>query len=127
MAWTDEKRALVISEYSDTMANEYDNDIDRAAASVEIVKELAETHAETVNGVRMILNKAEVYIKKTAAPKSASKEGGTKRVNKAEAIATLKELIISAAGEEAIQDDILDKMTGKAAMYFAGILQPTVS
>ena len=75
----------------------------------------------------MILNKAEVYIKKTAAPKSASKEGGTKRVNKAEAIATLKELIISAAGEEAIQDDILDKMTGKAAMYFAGILQPTVS
>jgi|TARA_R110000744_G_scaffold105159_2_gene201112 hypothetical protein len=127
MAWTDEKRALVISEYSDTMANEYDNDIDRAAASVEIVKELAETHEETVNGVRMILNKAEVYIKKTAAPKSASKEGGTKRVNKAEAIATLKELIISAAGEEAIQDDILDKMTGKAAMYFAGILQPTVS
>ena len=27
MAWTDEKRALVISEYSDTMANEYDRSL----------------------------------------------------------------------------------------------------
>jgi hypothetical protein len=111
------------------MANEYDNDVDRAAASVEIVKELAETHEETVNGVRMILNKAGVYIKKaTTAKATASKDGGgAKRVNKAEAIATLKELIISTAGEDAIENDILDKMTGKAAMYFAGILQPTVS
>lgn len=124
MAWTDEKRALVISEYKDIMANEYDSDETRAAASVEVVKELAETHGETSNGVRMILSKDGCYIKKATVTKTTTKEGTTKRINKAEAIQTLKDLI-SGIDPALVDNEILDKLTGKAANYFSSILQTT--
>ena len=51
MAWTDDKRNAVITSYVDTMEKEYDNDEDRAKSSMEVVKELAEVHGESPNGV----------------------------------------------------------------------------
>ena len=126
MAWTEDKKALVASEYSDIMANNYATDEERANATVEIVAELAEKHGEAPNGVRTILNRANVYIKKVAAPKAAATTaaGGTKRVNKAEAIKALTDVIELSGGTA--DDEILSKLTGKAALYFTGILQPLI-
>lgn len=124
MAWTDEKRAAVIAEYTHTMETEYDNDADRSAASVEVVKELAEKHGETPNGVRTILMKAQVYIKKgegaAASTATKSSTSGTKRISKDDAIQTLKNQI-GAIDPELIDDEILSKLTGKAAAYFSSI------
>ena len=56
MAWDDAKKEAVIEQYeaaSPTPEN-----------SMEIVAELAEEFEESPNGVRMILTKAGVYVKK---------------------------------------------------------------
>lgn len=129
MAWTDDKRAAVIAEYTNTMATEYDNDADRSAASLEVVKELGEKHGEAPNGVRTILMKAGVYIKKdaTAAAVAATKTnatGGTKRISKDDAIQTLTNQI-GAIDPALIDAEILSKLTGKAAAYFSTILMKT--
>lgn len=135
MAWTQEKKDAVIQEYVDTMANEYDNDVDRAANSMEVVEELAVKYEEAVNGTRAILSRGKVYIKKsavaaTAATKTAggAAAGTSKRVNKAEAIQSLKDVIVMLSNNDpaSIDNEILDKLTGKAAMYFTGVLQPLV-
>lgn len=113
--WTDELKQQVVAEYV-AMEPTPEN-------STEIVKELAEKHEKTVNGIRMILTRADVYVKKVAATASAS--AGTKtastRVSKADAIAELTGLI-NGAGLEA-DDEILSKLTGKAAVYFSGLFQ----
>jgi len=59
MAWDDEKKALAVSMY-ETAEPTPEN-------SMEIVKDLADELEESPNGVRMILSKAGVYIKKVAA------------------------------------------------------------
>lgn len=122
MAWTDEKKNLVIESYKNTIEAEYDNDNDRYSANAEILAELAEEHGESVNGIRIILAKAGVYIKKPAAVKAAGKEGAAKRVNKAEAIQTLTNQI-SAIDPDLVDEEILGKLTGKAAQYFSSIVQ----
>lgn len=114
MAWTDEKKAQAVEMYE---AKE-----PTPENTMEIVKEIAEELEESPNGVRMVLTKAEVYVKKEAAP-AAKKEGGTtasKRVSKADSVAAL-EKAITAAGQE-VDTEITSKLTGKAAIYFAGII-----
>jgi ribosome recycling factor len=112
MAWTDEDRAAVISQYVDAEPTEEN--------SMEIVKELAEEFDQSPNGVRMILTKANVYVKKSASTPAAAKEGtGTVRVSKAAAQDALTAAIV-AAGHTADQD-IISKLTGKAAQYFTGL------
>lgn len=128
MAWTDEKRKAVIESYVDTMENEYDTDETRAAATTEVAAELAKIHDETTNGVITILNRAKVYIKKSAVKKAtATKAAGTgaTRVNKAEALKTLSDLI-TVIDAEGVDEEIIGKLTGKAALYFAGVLQKTI-
>jgi transposase-like protein len=113
MAWTDEKKAEVIEAYES--ANPTPEN------SMEIVAEIAEEHDESPNGVRMVLTKAGVYVKKAPAAKSSSggSTGGT-RVSKAAAIESLT-AAISDAGQE-VDEEIVSKLTGKAAMYFAGLI-----
>lgn len=94
--------------------------------STEIVKEIAEELDQSPNKVRMLLVNAQVYVKKDAT--STSKEGtakktageGTKRVSKESQIAALRGAI-SAKGA-IVDDDILDKLTGKAATYFTTVI-----
>lgn len=129
MAWTDTKRAEVVAEYSNIMATEYDNDAARAAASLEVVKELADKHEESANGVRMVLMKAGVYVKKgdpVAAAKATSGTSttGTKRISKEDAIQTLTNQI-GAIDPALIDAEILSKLTGKAAAYFSSVLMKT--
>lgn len=117
MSWTDELKQEVIEAYEKAEPT--------SANSTEIVKELAERFEKTPNGVRMILTKADVYIAKgsgTAASAKASSDGGDKpkRVNKADAINSLAAAIEDAGSE--VDREILDKLTGKAAMYFTSVM-----
>lgn len=113
MAWTDESKAQAVEMYTDAEAT--------PETSMEIVKDIAEELGESPNGVRMILTKAGVYVKKSPATgASKSTGGGTARVSKADAAEALS-AAISDAGQE-IDDDIISKLTGKASVYFTGII-----
>lgn len=117
MAWTDEKKAEVIAAYEAAEPT--------AENSMEIVKQIAEDFEESPNGVRMILTKAGVYVKKSASPaaaKTSAASSGDKpaRVSKADSQAALTAAITD-LGQE-IDEDVISKLTGKAAVYFANIL-----
>ena len=112
-AWTDESKAQAVEMYTDAEPT--------PETSMEIVKDIAEELGESPNGVRMILTKAGVYVKKSPATSSSkSSTGGSTRVSKADAAAALS-AAISDAGQE-IDDDIISKLTGKASVYFTGII-----
>jgi len=111
MAWTDEKRAEVVAQYEGADPT--------PETSMEIVKEIADDVGESPNGVRMILTKAGVYVKKEATSKTAG--GSTsKRVSKVAAHAKLFAEITSAGQEPDME--IIGKMTGKAAEYLADVI-----
>ncbi len=94
-----------------------------ADTSTEIVKELAEELSDSPNRIRMILIQAGVYIKKGTATEGSKTASATttKRVSKEDQISALKAAIES-LGKNA-DDDILDKLTGKAAAYFTEVLK----
>lgn len=119
MAWTDETKAQAISAYQKAEPTPEN--------SMEIVKEIAEEMNESPNGVRMILSQAGVYVKKEAAAKSSASSAkaatGDKpaRVSKEGAQAALVQAIEEAGGE--VDNDIISKLTGKAAQYFTAQFQ----
>lgn len=117
MEWTDELKAQVIKTYQGMNPT--------AENSAELVKQIAEEMEASPNGVRMILQKAEVYVKKAPATKSSTSKSssgeGTKRVSKEDQITALKEAI-EAAGAK-VDEEILGKLTGKAAAYFAEVVK----
>lgn len=122
MAWTDEKKAQVIAKYVEIMNTEYKTDAERAAASVEVVAELASDFGEAVNGVRMVLSKANVYIKKGAGESAgATKTTTAARTSKADSAQALKNAI-AAIDPELVDEEIISKLTGKAAAYFTTVL-----
>ena len=112
MAWTDESKAEAVELYT--------TEDPTPETSMEIVKTIADTLGESPNGVRMILTKAGVYVKKAPATRSAKSNGGGSRISKADSQQTLKDAL-SDAGQD-IDVDIIDKLTGKAAIYFAGVI-----
>lgn len=115
--WNDDLKAKVIKMYEDAEPT--------PETSTEIIKDIADEIEASPNGVRMVLVQAGVYVKKDSASKPAEKkssgEGGTKRVSKEASIAELR-AAIEAKGAE-VDDDILSKLTGKAAVYFLGVLK----
>ncbi len=113
--WTDELKAQVVEAYEEKNPTPEN--------TMEIVKEVALNFDKTPNGVRMILTKADVYIKKvqSSAKSSGTATGKSTRVNKAEAITALKTKI-KAAGQD-VDDDICDRLTGKAAVYILGVIE----
>ena len=117
MAWDDAKKAKAVKLYQDAEPT--------AETSVQIVKDIAEELGETPNGVRMILSKAEVYIKSAPAAGAAAgakkdTKATTPKVGKDDKIAALSSAI--AAAGMVPDNDILSKLTGKAADYFVGVL-----
>ena len=114
MAWDDDKKAQAVSMYEEQEPT--------PETSMEIVKDIADELDESPNGVRMILTKAGVYVKKSPATNGGgnSTGGGGGRVSKQ---AMQEELIaaISDAGQ-AVDNDIIDKLSGKAAQYLAGVI-----
>lgn len=114
MAWDDDKKAAVIAAYEEANPT--------PETSMEVVKEIADEFEESANGVRMILSKAGVYVKKTPAASGSgtSSGGGSSRVSKAAAQEALVAVLTDVGAE--IDNDIVEKLTGKAAQYFAGVI-----
>lgn len=116
MAWTDEQKQLVIEKYlagSPTAEN-----------STELVKDIAEEMEQSANGVRMILVQSGDYVKKDAVASTGTAKAKTgdkaPRVSKESQIKELRDAI-EAKGAE-VDDEVLDKLTGKAAAYFTKVL-----
>lgn len=116
MAWDDDKKQKAVDMYLEREPTPEN--------SMEIVTEVAEELGESPNGVRMILTKAGAYVKKAETAKAsggAKKEGsGTTRVSKEAAQSQLVEALEYVGAE--IDMDIVSKLTGKAAVYFAGVI-----
>ena len=114
VAWDDDKKAQAVSLYEEAEPT--------PETSMEIVKDIAEELDESPNGVRMILTKAGVYVKKTPAAKSSSGTtgGGGTRVSKAAAAEALI-AVLGDAGQD-VDEEIISKLTGKASQYFTAII-----
>ena len=114
VAWDDDKKAEAVRMYEDMNPT--------PETSMEIVKGIADEIDESPNGVRMILTKAGVYVKKTPAAKSSGgTTGGTStRVSKVAAAEALV-AALSDAGQP-VDEEIISKLTGKASQYFTSIL-----
>jgi hypothetical protein len=117
MAWDDDRKAQAIEMY--------EKQDPTPESSMEIVKEIADEMGESPNGVRMILSSAGVYVKKSPAAPTSGGEGITGpgtggRVSKQGAQDSLR-VAIAAAGQE-VDDDVLSKLTGKAAVYFTTVI-----
>ena len=113
MAWDDDKKAQAVNLYEEAEPT--------PETSMEIVKDIAEELDEPPNGVRMILTKAGVYVKKTPATKSSGgSTGGGTRVSKAAAA----EALIAALGDagQEVDEEIIAKLTGKASQYFTKVI-----
>lgn len=115
--WTDELKETAVTAYK--AANP------TPETSTEIIKEIAEDMEQSPNGVRMILVQAGVYVKKEAGTaKAATKEGGT-RVSKESQIAALKSALTD--NGLPVDEEILEKLTGKAAAYFTSVVTQAVA
>ena len=101
--WTDEDKKNLIELYTEENPT--------PETTTEIVKDLADRFGKTANGVRMILVKADVYVSKAKVEKKSSA-----KPKKAEQIAKLTSII--EANELEVDEEILNKLTGKAAKYF---------
>jgi hypothetical protein len=112
VAWDDEKKAEAVQQYEDMNATPEN--------SMECVKQIAEDLNESPNGVRMILTKAGVYVKKTPAAKASSGTTGSTRVSKVAAQEALTAAITDAG--KVADEEIISKLTGKAAQYFTTLL-----
>lgn len=118
MSWTEDQKKQAIEAYkagNPTPEN-----------STELIKEIADDMEQSPNGLRMILVQAGVYVKKDVAT-STDKKGTTAktgdkapRVSKEDQIAALR-VVIEAKGAT-VDDEILSKLTGKAAAYFTEVL-----
>jgi transposase-like protein len=119
-AWTPELKEQVIQLYKDADPT--------PESSTEIIKDIAEQLDQSPNGVRQVLVQAGVYVKKevggaakTPGKTTTKTDGeGSKRVSKESQIDALR-AAITAAGA-IVDEDIISKLTGKAATYFAGVL-----
>jgi transposase-like protein len=115
--WTDELKQKAIDLYTQAEPT--------PETSTEIIKDIADEMEMSPNGVRMVLVQAQVYVKKdpaTAGKTTAKKDGDApKRVSKESAIADLR-AAIEAKGAT-IDDDILGKLTGKAAAYLLTVIR----
>lgn len=121
MAWTDELKQKAISQYTEGNPTPEN--------STELIKQIADELEQSPNGVRMILIQAGVYVKKdaTAEKGSGTKTTGTKagedkkpRVSKESQLDALRAAIKEQGAE--VDEEIVSKLTGKAAAYFTAVL-----
>ena len=110
--WTDELKQEAIDMYV--------SEEPTPENSMEVVKSIAEQLDQSPNGVRMILTKAGVYVKKNPAVRSSGGGTGGGRVS----VAAAQEELTNAISDMGQEPDaaIIGKLTGKAAKYFAELL-----
>lgn len=117
MAWTDETKAAAVKSYKDANPT--------PETSTEIIKEIAEEMEQSPNGVRMILVQAGVYVKKEASATAKTTKEGTPKMGKDAQISALKAILVD--NGLTVDDEILDKLTGKAAAYFITVITQAVA
>ena len=114
--WTPELKAKVIAKYKEGEPTPEN--------STDLIKEIADELDLSPNGVRMVLVQSGDYVKKTPTAGGSSGGGkettGTKRVSKDSQLASLRNAITALGAE--VDEDILGKLTGKAAAYFTSVL-----
>lgn len=120
--WTEELFNELASEYTSKL--EAFPEDERPSVSMEIVNEVAKAAGVTPNGLRMKLTSAGLYVRKdTTASKTATKtesKSGGARTSKADAHSALRAAFSDAGLEDSFLDDeIVDKLTGKAALHIA--------
>jgi|TARA_Y100000015_G_C2394624_1_gene92025 hypothetical protein len=113
MAWDDSRKQEAVDLYTSAEPT--------PETSMEIVADIAEQMGESVNGVRMILTKAGVYVKKTPAARSSSSGNGGGRVSVADAQNSLSNALTDAGLD--VDEAIISKLTGKAAVYFTSVIE----
>jgi len=113
MAWDDSRKQEAVDLYTQADPT--------PETSMEIVADIADQMGESVNGVRMILTKAGVYVKKTPAARSSSNGNGGGRVSVADAQSSLSSALTDAGID--VDDAIISKLTGKAAVYFTSVVE----
>lgn len=116
-SWTDELRETVIKEYTDSKPT--------PETSTEIVKEIAEKHELTPNGVRAVLIKANKYVSKAKDNKESTDTKVGKRASKGVALEGLMDTLRKANLD--VDEDIINKLTGKAAVYFSDLFKEVLS
>ena len=119
---TPELKEEIILEYKARMA-EFPEE-ERPDKTMDIVKELSNEYGLSVNGVRMLLMKASVYIKKAEKAKVTASDK-PKRMSKEAAHAALKDAI-EAGGVEANME-VITKLSGVAAQYLASTIISIIS
>lgn len=117
--WTDELKEKVKDMYLEAEPT--------PESSTEIVKDIAEQLDQSPNGVRQVLVQAGVYVKKDVAAEKSKSAGadsksgdGTKRVSKESQFEALR-AAIKAIGAT-VDEEIISKLTGKAAAYFTTVI-----
>jgi hypothetical protein len=115
--WTDESRAALIKAY---LAED-----PTPETSPEILDSLVEDFDCTVNGARIILSRAKVYVGKAKATTKTAAGSSEKKESKADSLARLTSAI-EAQGIEA-DNTIISKLTGKAAAYFADTFEKALA
>ena len=91
MAWDEDKKAQAVEMYEDQNPT--------PETSMEIVSEIADELGESPNGVRMILTKAGVYVKKAQANGNGGASSGGTRISKQAAQDALIAAINDKGGE----------------------------
>ena len=109
--WTDELKAELIQDYEEKDPT--------PETSTSIIEGLAKKYGGTVNSIRVMLSKAGVYVK--VAKAATGDPDAPKRMSKSDAIDTLNAAITDLGLTP--DDAITSKLTGKAALYLAGILR----
>jgi|TARA_B100001079_G_scaffold148614_1_gene127386 hypothetical protein len=109
MAWDEDKKQSAIDMYTGEEAT--------PETSMEIVKVIAEELGESPNGVRMILTRAGVYVKKNPSKSNSSGTTGGGRLSKAACHQMLVEAVTAVGGS--LDMNIIDKISGKAAKHIA--------
>ena len=84
----------------------------------DLINGLAAKHDKSKNGIVRILVLAQVYVTRT---KQKAETSGTTKVSKADSLMTLTNLID--ANELELDSTVIDKLTGKAAIYWAGVIK----
>lgn len=128
-SWTNEEKELAVAVYTQILENDYETDEQRAENSTAIVERVKEhLPGKTVNGIRLILRKADVYIAQTpkaSASANKAKTGGTK-MSKADQIQALKDVIRDNTPEGTeIDEEVFNKLTGKAAAHLTELFIAT--
>lgn len=107
-------------EFKESLTKAYVDMKPTPESNSEILESLGDIYNVSPNSIRVFLTRAGVYVKAEQPTADKPAATGSKRVPKEATINKLK-AIITAKGKE-VDDSVVDKLTGKAALYWIELL-----